>query len=139
LIDKGREIANVTDRSNRVAVILVVDDNYFNRELLQVFLSISGYNVIEARNGLEAVRLATSEHPDLIIMDLAMPLMDGYGALRILRMVPEICDVPIVACTAHNSSTHRVTAMRKGFSEFLTKPIDFCALDCMINRFLKAA
>jgi CheY-like chemotaxis protein len=121
------------------AVILVVDDNESNREVLSVFLSTSGYIVIEACNGVEAVRLATSECPDLIIMDLSMPVMDGFGAIRILRNVPEVCEVPIVACTAHDTSTHRAQAMSVGFDEFLTKPIDFARLDFVVDRFLKAA
>ena len=91
-IERGGE--TVGGNVNSIAVILIVDDNYFNRELLNVYLSSSGYTVIEACNGNEAVKVATIEHPDLIIMDLTMPVMDGYGAVRILRKVPEICDIP---------------------------------------------
>ncbi len=120
-------------------VILVVDDSESNRELLNFFLSGNGYTVIEACNGIEAVKVATSERPDLIIMDLAMPVMDGYCAVRLLREVPEVCKVPIVACTGHDTTTHRDQAMRVGFNEFLTKPIDFTHLNSVINRFLKAA
>jgi CheY-like chemotaxis protein len=70
---------------------------------------------------------------------LAMPVMDGYGAVRILREVPEVCEVPIIACTAYDTSAHRDKAKRVGFNDFLTKPIDFSRLDVVINRFLKAA
>ncbi len=126
-------------RENCYRVILVVDDIETNRELLNVFLSGNGYTVIEACNGVEAVKLAASECPDLIIMDLAMPVMDGFGAVRLLREVPTICDVPIVACTGHDTQTHRDQAMRSGFNEFLTKPIDFKRLNFVIDRFLKAA
>jgi CheY-like chemotaxis protein len=118
---------------------MVVDDYDLNRELLSVFLSARGYNVIEACNGLEAVKIATSVFPDLIIMDLSMPVMDGFGAVRILRELPEIREVPIVACTAHDTSTHRDLAIREGFNEFLTKPIDFNQLNNVVDRFLKAA
>lgn len=120
-------------------LILVVDDYECNRELLRMFLSTSGYIVIEAANGLEAVKIATRISPDLIIMDLAMPVLDGYGAVRLLREVPKLCEVPIVACTAYDTSTHRAHAMSLGFNEFLTKPIDFMQLDVVIDRFLKAA
>jgi CheY-like chemotaxis protein len=120
-------------------VILVVDDNESNRELLNAFLSSNGYNVIEARDGLEAVRVATSEHPDLIIMDLSMPILDGFGAVRLLREVPEVSEVPVIACTAHDTLTHRLQAMAVGFNEFLLKPIDFTRLDFILSRFLKAA
>lgn len=121
------------------AVILVADDNESNRELLSVFLTCSGYKVIEASNGVEAIKLATTEPPDLIIMDLSMPVMDGFGAVRILRNVPEVCEVPIVACTAHDTLTHRTEALGVGFNEILTKPIDFAQLDFVVDRFLKAA
>jgi two-component system, cell cycle response regulator DivK len=127
------------EKEQSSAVIMVVDDNETNREILSLFLSASGYNVIEACNGVEAVTLATSECPDLILMDLSMPVMDGYGAVRILREVPEVCEVPVVACTAHDTSTHRAQAMRDRFNEFLTKPIDFAQLDFVIDRFLNAA
>lgn len=117
-------------------VILVVDDCESNRELLSVYLTVSGYEVIEACDGLEAVRVATSECPDLIIMDLSMPVMDGFGAVRLLRQVSEVREVPVIACTAHDTSTHRVQAMGVGFNEFLSKPIDFAQLDFMLGQFL---
>jgi CheY-like chemotaxis protein len=117
-------------------VILVVDDCESNRELLSVYLSVSGYEVIEACDGLEAVRVATSECPDLIIMDLSMPVMDGFGAVRLLRQVSEVREVPVIACTAHDTSTHRLQAMGVGFNEFLPKPIDFTQLDFMLGQFL---
>ena len=127
------------EREESSGVILVVDDNETNRELLSLFLSASGYVVLEACNGVEAVKVATMACPDLIIMDLAMPVMDGYGAVSLLRALPEVCEVPIVACTAHDTSTHRDQAMKVGFNEFLTKPIDFNQLDFVIERFLNAA
>jgi CheY-like chemotaxis protein len=117
-------------------VILVVDDCESNRELLSVYLTVSGYEVIEACDGLEAVRVATSECPDLIIMDLSMPVMDGFGAVRLLRQVSEVREVPVIACTAHDTSTHRLQAMGVGFNEFLPKPIDFTQLDFMLGQFL---
>jgi CheY-like chemotaxis protein len=129
----------VGDRESSYGVIMVADDNECNREILKVFLSFNGYEVIEARNGVEAVAIASKERPDLIIMDLSMPVMDGYGAVRILRELPEVSTIPIVAFTAHDTSTHRVEAMKVGFNEFLTKPIDFCQLNFVINRLLKAA
>jgi len=128
----------MSERDNQ-GVILVVDDYQCNRELLSVFLSTIGYNVIEATNGLEAVRIATTTPPDLIIMDLAMPVLDGYGAVRLLREVPTTSEVPIIACTACDTSTHRAEAMTVGFNEFLTKPIDFNELSFVLERFLKAA
>jgi CheY-like chemotaxis protein len=127
------------EKGSSASVILVVDDNEVNREILSTFLGFSGYSVIEASNGLEAVAVATSKCPDLIIMDLSMPVMDGFGAVELLRKVPEVCHVPVIACTAHDDPTHRLQAEKVGFNEFLPKPIDFRRLDYMLGQFLKAA
>ena len=118
---------------------MVVDDNEDNRELLNFFLSRNGFKIIEASNGLEAVRFALSTRPDLIIMDLSMPVMDGYTAVRLLRQVPQVSDVPIVACTSYDTATHRTQAIQVGFNEFLSKPIDFTELNSVVDRFLKTA
>ena len=120
-------------------VILVVDDQADNRYLLNIFLSGLGYEVREACIGLEAVTLATSDCPDLIIMDLSMPVMDGFNAVQILRELPKTSTVPVVACTAHDNPTHKVQALSVGFNEILTKPIDFTRLHYVVEQFLKAA
>lgn len=120
-------------------VILVVDDHEDNRELLKAFLSGLGYDVVEACNGLEAVKVATRISPDLIIMDLSMPVMDGFNAVRILREIPETSAVPVVACTAYTTASYKVQALSVGFDEFLTKPIDFTHLNYVLEQFLEAA
>ena len=117
-------------------VILVVDDEENNREVLNAILVWSGYRVLEATNGHEAIAVATKHCPDLIIMDLAMPVMDGFTAVRLMREVHQTCRVPIVACTAFGTMTHREEAMRVGFNEFLTKPVNFDTLDSVLNRLL---
>lgn len=128
----------MTERDNSY-LVLVVDDSECHREILSVFLGVLGYKVVEAADGLEAVKIARSLSPDLIIMDLSMPVMDGYGAVQILRKVPETSAVPILACTAHDISTQKAQAMSAGFNDVLTKPIDFTRLNVVIDRFLKAA
>jgi CheY-like chemotaxis protein len=120
-------------------VILVVDDQEDNREILNTVLRNLGYRVIEACNGLEAVKVATRECPDLIIMDLSMPVLDGFGAVRLLREVPQVQHVPVVACTAHDTTSHKLQAIDAGFNEFLTKPIDFSKLSEVLDQLLKAA
>jgi CheY-like chemotaxis protein len=125
--------------NDETVVVMVVDDNEDNRELLNFFLSRNGFKIIEASNGLEAVRFALSTRPDLIIMDLSMPVMDGYTAVRLLRQVPQVSDVPIVACTSYDTATHRTQAIQVGFNEFLSKPIDFTELNSVVDRFLKTA
>jgi len=116
-------------------VILVVDDQEGNREVLRMFLTESGHIVIEARNGLDALNICTNECPDLIFMDLAMPVMDGYESVRLLRQLPQTRDVPIVAYTAYDTPTHRERTLRTGFNEFLSKPIDSKRLDLVLDRF----
>ena len=114
-------------------VILVVDDQASNREVLQAFLSWSGYSVLEATNGQEAVQVVATDCPDLIIMDLAMPVMDGFTATRILRQTTE---VPIIACTAFDTPDYRTHALLIGFNDFLTKPVSFAALASMLEQLL---
>jgi CheY-like chemotaxis protein len=72
-------------------------------------------------------------------MDLSMPLMDGFNAVRVLRAMESTSTIPVVACTAHNTATHKVQALSVGFNEVLTKPIDFTRLECVLEQFLKAA
>lgn len=98
-------------KGNGDRVILVVDDQAGNREILRIFLGWSGYTVIEAINGHEAVLSVTTACPDLNIMDLAMPVMDGFAATRMLRLTTQI---PIIACTAYDSPEHRAHALLAG-------------------------
>jgi CheY-like chemotaxis protein len=123
---------------DQVCVILVVDDDDSNREILGVYLGSCGYFVLGASNGLEAVKLATSKLPHLIIMDLSMPVMDGYGAARLIREEAATSHIPIVAYTAFDSVTDRERAMKAGFNEFLTKPIDFDKLHSVLDSFLRS-
>jgi two-component system cell cycle response regulator DivK len=93
-------------KSNHPQTIMVVDDSDDIRELFRDVLSSEGYNVIEAKNGQDAVEIARQACPDLTLMDLSMPVLDGSAATRRIREAAEICDVPIVACSAYTSSDH---------------------------------
>jgi two-component system, cell cycle response regulator DivK len=119
--------------------ILVVDDTECIRDVLKELLSRYGYQVVEATNGLEAVEIAQRECPDLILMDLSMPLLDGYDATRRIRENESICEVPIVACTSLSPPDFHAKAYDAGFNEYLTKPVNFARLKTVLNRFLKAA
>lgn len=114
-------------------VILVVDDHAGNREVLQCFLSWRGYMVLEATNGQEAVELVAADNPDLVIMDLAMPVMDGFTAAKILRQTTQ---VPIIAYTAFDTPDHRAHAHLIGFNRFLPKPVSFDVLASMLDQLL---
>lgn len=119
--------------------IMVVDDSRDIRELLKEVLNIHGYKVLEATNGQEAVEIARQECPDLILMDLTMPVLDGYAATRQIREEADICSVPIVACSAYTTLDHRAKAFAVGCNEFITKPIDFVQLSNLLSHFLVAA
>src|SRR5437773_244131 len=102
--------------------ILVADDRASSRELLRVALEIAGYQVSEACDGAEAVRLARELGPDLILLDIQMPVLDGAEAVRLLRQDPRFATLPIVALTAYGMRGDREKALTAGFTSYLTKP-----------------
>ena len=123
----------------QVPLVLIVDDSEDIREMFRFILGESGYRVVMAVNGQEAISLARTECPDLILMDLSMPVLDGYGAARGIREITKMCDVPIVALSAHDTIDHRAKAFAVGFTDYLTKPVDFINLINLLQRLLRAA
>jgi two-component system, cell cycle response regulator DivK len=117
---------------------MVVDDSDDIRQLISVTLEAHGYRVVEARNGQEALTCARARCPDLILMDLSMPVLDGFGAVRKMREIAEMCKIPIIAVSAHDTIDHRAKALNIGFNDYLTKPINFTLMDNLIRRFLPA-
>jgi CheY-like chemotaxis protein len=120
-------------------LVMIVDDSNDIRDMVSYMLGASGYRVIEAVNGEEALRLAQKECPDLILMDLSMPILDGFGATRALRETAEMCKVPIVAISAHDTTDHRAKAVAVGFDEYLAKPLDLNRLINLIRNLLPEA
>jgi len=118
---------------------MVVDDAEDIRRMLRFVLDMRGYRVLEACNGREAVELAESNCPDLILMDLSMPVLDGYGAVKELRQMAKTRAAPIIAISAHGTVDHRNKALAVGFNDYLTKPIDFIQVANLIQRFLRKA
>ena len=108
------------------------DDQYVTRMLLEQ----CGCRVIEAKDGEEAVALAVSEHPDIILLDLRMPVVDGYEAARRIRAHPEMRGVPMVAYTAYYSYSLTEGATEAGFDEYIVKPINFDDMRKLIERHL---
>ncbi|MEX2374549.1 MAG: response regulator [Dehalococcoidia bacterium] len=105
--------------------ILIVEDNYDNRAIYAVALQSAGYRVLEALNGAEGVRLADGCLPDLIIMDLSMPVMDGWEAISELKENPRTADIPVLALSAHVVVDGDYRRSREaGFAAYLTKPIE---------------
>ena len=116
--------------------IMVVEDYDDTRVLLRHALEIKGYRVLEAVNGQEAVDLAEREQPDLILMDLDLPILDGITATNQIRQQSRMEEVPIVAVTAYPLSFTRVKAFARGCNEYMSKPIDLEELEEVILRYL---
>jgi two-component system, cell cycle response regulator DivK len=116
--------------------LLLVEDNEDNRTIYSTLLRHLGYDVIEAQNGVQAIELARSERPDLVLMDISIPEMDGWEATRILRGDPVTKDIPIVALTAHALEDDRERAAEVGFSSYLAKPIEPRAVLAEVRRLI---
>jgi len=116
--------------------IMVVEDYDDTRLLLKQALEGLGYSVLEATNGQEAVDLAGREHPDLILMDLDLPILDGIAATQRIRQQADLEKVPIVAVTAYPMSYTHVKAFAKGCDEYMRKPIDISELESVVRRYL---
>lgn len=99
-------------------------------------LEAKGYRVLEAVNGQQAVEIVNHEHPDLILMDLDLPILDGIAATQRIRQQDALRDVPILAVTAYPMSFTHVKAFAKGCTGYLSKPIDFEQLDNLLRRYL---
>jgi CheY-like chemotaxis protein len=105
--------------------ILLVEDNDLNRDMLSRRLERRGYQVIAALDGEQGVALARSEGPDLILMDMSLPLLDGWEAARRLKTAPETKAIPIIALTAHAMVGDREKAIGAGCDDYDTKPVEF--------------
>lgn len=119
--------------------ILIAEDHPDNREMLTRRLERKGYEVHIAENGQEAVDKAKSCAPDLILMDISMPIMSGIEATKMLRQTPDVSSVKIVALTAHAMDSARQECMDAGCDDFATKPVDFAGLVQLIEKHLAAA
>ena len=124
----------VVDGKNHT--VLVVEDFEDNRFMMRRLLEMSGYRVLEAINGEEAVELARRERPGLILMDLSLPLLDGLAATRRIRQHEDLRDVPIVAVSAHDTADFHADALAAGCNDYVTKPIDFDQLEALLGRLL---
>jgi CheY-like chemotaxis protein len=116
--------------------ILVVEDNPLNLKLVRDVLTAFEYEVVEAHSGEEGVELAGTCSPDLVLMDLQLPGIDGYEALRLLRQDPRLGSVPVVAVTAFAMKEDRERTAREGFDGYLGKPISVRALPAQVDEFL---
>jgi CheY-like chemotaxis protein len=118
------------------AKILLAEDNAANRYLETFLLEKAGYTVIHAHNGTEALRLALADRPDLVLMDLQMPEMDGYESARRIHAEPQLADTPIVAVTSYAMTRDREKALKLGFAGYIEKPIQPHTFVTEISQFL---
>ena len=116
--------------------VLLVEDVDDARYFMRLELEQRGYLVVEADDGAKAVELALSERPDIILMDLTLPVMDGLAATAMIRNDQDMRNVPIIAVTAHHESDFRAEAKASGFDAYVTKPIDVPWLDELIKGLL---
>jgi two-component system cell cycle response regulator DivK len=116
--------------------ILVADDNRVSRELIREVLEDSSQKVLEAENGEQALEKIISETPDLVLLDIQMPIFDGYEVLRRVRSDPRLGSLPIIALTAYAMKQDCEKALALGFTAYITKPIDAAALRIRIKQIL---
>lgn len=107
-----------------MAKILLVEDNEMNRDMLSRRLIRSGYAVVVAVDGEQGVAMAISEFPDIVLMDMSLPVLDGWSATRKLRANPATRDIPVIALTAHAMAGDREKALEAGCNDYDTKPVE---------------
>jgi two-component system, cell cycle response regulator DivK len=120
-------------------VVLLVEDNFDNRSIYRTILEVSGYTVVEALDGKAAIERAREVQPDLILMDISIPEVDGWEATRVLKGDPATSKIPIVALTAHAMAEDRRRAQDVGFDGYLAKPVPPRDVVEEVHRFLRRA
>jgi CheY-like chemotaxis protein len=132
-------MSQLSQRSKSVHKILLVEDNELNRDMLTRRLERHGFKVVCAFDGPQGVAMASSEQPDLILMDVALGEMDGWEATQLIKTNPQTSAIPIIALTAHALASDRDRSVEVGCSDFDTKPIDLARLLGKISALLPAA
>jgi CheY-like chemotaxis protein len=120
-----------------MARILVVEDNEMNRDMLTRRLARKGFDALVAVDGEQGVAVALAERPDLILMDMSLPVLDGWEATRRIKASPETGSIPIIALTAHAMSGDRERALAAGCDDYDTKPVEFASLLGKIEALLR--
>jgi CheY-like chemotaxis protein len=116
--------------------ILLVEDNEMNRDMLSRRLTRKGFEVIMAVDGAQGIAMAQANNPDLILMDLSLPVLDGWEAIRRLKAAPETQTIPVIALTAHAMASDQERAFQAGCDDFDTKPVELERLLGKIQAFL---
>lgn len=127
------------ERNNAMAKILLVEDNEMNRDMLSRRLVRRGFEVVMAVDGEQGVQMAASDLPDLILLDMSLPVLNGWDAAQKLKADPATQEIPIIALTAHAMGGDREKALEAGCDEYDTKPVEFKRLLEKMNQFLHAS
>jgi CheY-like chemotaxis protein len=117
--------------------ILIVEDNKVNRQLVATVLKPHGYCLLFAKNGREAIEIATRDRPSLVLMDLKLPGMSGCETVRVLKSQPETADIPVVALTAHAVGRERQRAADAGCEGYIIKPIDTRGFADQLKQYIR--
>jgi two-component system cell cycle response regulator DivK len=117
--------------------VLIVEDNEMNRDMLGRRLTRKGYEIVFALNGQEAIDMASSVHPDIILMDLTLPIITGWDATKHIRTMEDASKIPIIALTAHAMAGDREKALEAGCDDYVTKPIELEILLGKMDELLK--
>ena len=117
--------------------VLVAEDNPVNRELLRELLEAWGYNVIEAADGQEALKMIELNHPEILLLDIGMPVLDGFAVMRKIRENPSLATLTVLAVTAYAMQGDRENILNAGFDGYLSKPINAHDLANEIERLLR--
>ena len=120
-------------------LILVAEDSADSREMMQLLLETRGYQVIAAHDGVHAIEVALGSRPDLVLLDLDLPKLDGMSVTRALRLHSDFKDVPIIILSGHDPSRFRREALKAGCDDYLLKPINFDRLHQLLDRMIDDA
>src|SRR5258706_3035033 len=117
--------------------ILIVEDNEDNQELMRFLLERAGYDVMSVENGLLGVEAAHREKPDIILMDLSLPELDGWSAARQIKADPDLRNIPMISVTDHTLPGDRRKALDAGFDSYISKPINIHMFDITVGKVLE--
>jgi two-component system, cell cycle response regulator DivK len=124
------------EKDSRDHTVLIVEDSDDARYFMRLALEDMGFLIVEAENGARAVEVAQEERPDIILMDLSLPIMDGIRATEKIRASDGLGSIPVIAVTAHQETDFREGAKAAGFNAYITKPVDIDFLSDLINGLL---
>jgi CheY-like chemotaxis protein len=114
--------------------VLIVDDSPVTRELVRDILETSGHEIIEAADGISALQQIEEKRPQVVLLDIEIPRLDGYAVVRRIRQDPRFADLRIAAFTAHAMTNERERALQAGFNDYITKPVRPAVLRTLISR-----